>query len=159
MTSTDSTGNAANTALAARDSVRASIVGGSGYGGGEVLRLLLSHPNVQVQQVTSRQMAGNFVHASHPNLRGSTKLQFVPPDQLEACDVLFLCTPHGEASKQIERYAGLAGRVIDLSADFRLRSAAAYAKWYEGAHPPHPAPATGDNPSGSLATPGSPTYP
>jgi len=114
--------------------LRASIIGGSGYGGGEVLRLLLSHPHIEVAQVTSRQMAANFVYSSHPNLRGRTRLQFVAPEQLEPCDVLFLCMPHGEASKQIERYSALAHRIVDLSADFRLRSAESYAKWYKEPH-------------------------
>lgn len=115
--------------------LRVGIVGGSGYGGGEVLRLLLDHPGVEVTQVTSRQQAGNFVYTSHPNLRGRTKLQFIPPTELQACDVLFLCTPHGEASKQIERYTSLATRIIDLSADFRLRDPKAYQRFYAEAHP------------------------
>lgn len=115
--------------------LRASIVGGSGYSGGEVLRLLLDHPYVRVQQATSRQQAGNFVFSVHPNLRGRTSLQFVAPEQLEPCDVLFLCLPHGEASNQIERFAGLAHRIVDLSADFRLRSADAYQRWYQSPHP------------------------
>lgn len=114
--------------------MRASIVGGSGYTGGEVLRLLLDHPKVEVAQVTSRQQAGFFVFNVHPNLRGRTRLQFVSPDQLEPCDVLFLCLPHGEASKQIERYAGLGARLVDLSADFRLRDGAVYREWYEEDH-------------------------
>ncbi len=114
--------------------VRTSIVGGSGYGGGEVLRLLLDHPHVEVGQVTSRQQAGNFVTSAHPNLRGRTHLEFVTPDQLEKCDVLFLCLPHGEASKRMEQYAGLAERIVDLSADFRLRDRAVYTKWYGEEH-------------------------
>lgn len=118
--------------------VRVSIVGGSGYGGGEALRLLLDHPNVEVAQVTSRSQAGSFVYAAHPNLRGRTKLQFIRPEELEPCEVLFLCLPHGEAVKQIDRYASLAGRLIDLSADFRLRDQAAYQTWYGE---PHGAPA------------------
>jgi N-acetyl-gamma-glutamyl-phosphate/LysW-gamma-L-alpha-aminoadipyl-6-phosphate reductase len=115
--------------------VRASIVGGSGYGGGEVLRLLLDHPHVEVAQVTSRQQAGVFVHSIHPNLRGRTPLQFVRPEELAACDVLFLCLPHGEAGKQIEHFATIAPRIVDLSADFRLRDKGAYARWYGEAHP------------------------
>lgn len=115
--------------------IRASILGGSGYGGGEVLRLLLDHPHVEVAQVTSRSQSGVFAHSVHPNLRGRTKLQFVHPDQLEPCDVLFLCQPHGEACKQIERLSTVAERIIDLSADFRLRDKAAYRKWYEEDHP------------------------
>lgn len=114
---------------------RVSIIGGSGYGGGEVLRLLLDHPHVEVSQVTSRSQAGVFVHSVHPNLRGRTKLQFVRPDELTPCDVIFLCLPHGEASKQIEKYTALAPRIVDLSADFRLRDGAAYKRWYEESHP------------------------
>ena len=114
---------------------RVSIVGGSGYTGGEALRLLLDHPSVEVVQVTSRSMLGQFVHAAHPNLRGRTQLQFSDPSQVEACDVLFLCLPHGEASKAIDRYSSLAHRIIDLSADFRLRDAAAYKRWYASEHP------------------------
>lgn len=115
--------------------VRASIVGGSGYGGGEVLRLLLGHPHAEVAQVTSRQQAGKFVHAVHPNLRGRTQVKFTTPDQLEKCDVLFLCLPHGAASKDVERYTSLAERIVDLSADFRLRDPAGYRKWYDWEHP------------------------
>lgn len=118
--------------------IRASIVGGSGYGGGEVPRLLLDHPGVEVEQVTSRTKTGVFVHSVHPNLRGRTSLQFVPPDALGACDVLFLCLPHGESAGAIERYTALAPRIVDLSADFRLRDAGAYERWYGE---PHPAPA------------------
>lgn len=114
--------------------VRVSIVGGSGYGGGEVLRLLLDHPNVEVAQVTSRSQAGVHIHSVHPNLRGRTKLQFIRPEELEKCDVLFLCLPHGEAVKQIERYTALAERIVDLSADFRLRDQAAYQRWYGEKH-------------------------
>ncbi len=114
---------------------RVSILGGSGYGGGEVLRLLLDHPHVEIAQVTSRSQSGVFAHSVHPNLRGRTKLQFVHPDQLEACDILFLCQPHGEACKQIERLSTLAPRIIDLSADFRLRDKAAYRRWYAEDHP------------------------
>lgn len=115
--------------------IRASIVGGSGYTGGELLRLLLDHPNVEIGQVTSRRLMGQFVHSTHPNLRGRTKMQFVSPDQLEPCDVLFLCLPHGEAAKSIDQYAAKASRLIDLSADFRLRSQAAYREWYGEDHP------------------------
>lgn len=115
--------------------IRASIVGGSGYTGGELLRLLLDHPNVEIGQVTSRRLMGQFVHSTHPNLRGRTKTQFVSPQQLEPCDTLFLCLPHGEAAKSIEQYAPKATRLIDLSADFRLRSQAAYREWYGEDHP------------------------
>ena len=118
--------------------LKVSIVGGSGYGGGEVLRLLLDHPGVEVSQVTSRRQKGNFIHCAHPNLRGRTAIQFSSPHELEPCDVLFLCMPHGEASTQIDRLASFAHRVIDLSADFRLRDAAEYRRSYGE---PHAAPA------------------
>lgn len=117
--------------------MKVSIVGASGYVGGELLRLLLGHPNVTVAQATSGRNAGRYLYQVHPNLRGSTLLQFSHPDQLEACDLLFLALPHGEAAKAIEHYASLAPRIIDCSADFRLTDTETYQKWY--GHP-HPAP-------------------
>lgn len=113
----------------------AAVVGASGYGGGELLRLLLDHPGVEVKQATSRRHAGAYVHSVHPNLRGRTRLQFVTPEEVGACDVLFLAMPHGEATREIERWAGLARHVIDLSADFRLRDRAAYRRWSGEEHP------------------------
>ena len=101
--------------------ISVSIVGGSGYVGGEALRLLLQHPNISVAQVTSESNAGKFVYAVHPNLRKRTTMRFVSRQSLQPCDVLFLALPHGETQKEIERYAALAPKVIDLSADFRLR--------------------------------------
>ena len=87
--------------------IRASIVGASGYVGGELLRLLLDHPHVEVGQVTSERNAGAFVHFTHPNLRGRTKLQFVSAAELEACDLLFLGLPHGGAMGRIEEFAAV----------------------------------------------------
>ena len=117
--------------------IRAGIVGGSGYSGGELLRLLHFHPQVEVTQITSREQAGRHVHAVHPNLRAVSRLKFIHPDALDACDLLFLALPHGIAARHIERYAGLAPKLIDLSADFRLDCAATYEKYYGE---PHPAP-------------------
>ncbi|MCU0492042.1 MAG: N-acetyl-gamma-glutamyl-phosphate reductase [Chloroflexaceae bacterium] len=111
-----------------------SIVGASGYVGGELLRLLLWHPQVHVAQATSARNAGKYIYQVHPNLRGRSSLQFVHPDRLEGCDLLFLALPHGEAAKAIERYAGLAPRLVDCSADFRLRDLAAYKRWYKDDH-------------------------
>ena len=111
-----------------------SIVGGSGYGGGEALRLLLDHPNVEIKQVTSRSHMGEFVYQVHPNLRKRTQLKFSDPSQLEPVDVLFLALPHGQAQHEIDRYAKLATKIVDLAADFRLRDAAAYEKWYGEKH-------------------------
>lgn len=115
--------------------IRAGIVGGSGYTGGELLRLLHFHPHVDVSQVTSRERAGRYIHTVHPNLRGVSTLKFIHPDALQACDLLFLALPHGTVARSIERYAGLAPKLIDLSADFRLDSPAAYERWYGEAHP------------------------
>jgi len=114
--------------------LRASIVGASGYVGGELLRLLLDHPHVEVVQVTSERNAGAYVHFTHPNLRGRTKLQFVSASDLEPCDALFLGLPHGGAMGRIDEFAGLAPRLVDLSADFRLRNAADYDRWYGKPH-------------------------
>lgn len=115
--------------------IKATIVGGSGYAGGELLRLLLAHPEVEVQQVTSQRYAKRFVHTVHPNLRGATKLKFSPIEALKPCDLLFLALPHGGASQEIEHFAGLAERIIDLSSDFRLRDPALYQRWYNKEHP------------------------
>jgi N-acetyl-gamma-glutamyl-phosphate/LysW-gamma-L-alpha-aminoadipyl-6-phosphate reductase len=111
-----------------------SIVGGSGYGGGELLRILLDHPNTEVAQVTSRSHLGEYVYQVHPNLRKRTQLKFSDPAAVEPVDVLFLALPHGQAQHNIEKYASLAPRIVDLSADFRLRNAALYQQWYGEAH-------------------------
>jgi len=114
--------------------IRVSIVGASGYTGGELLRILLFHPEVEIVQVTSGSHAGEYVYQQHPNLRKRTQLQFVSREALQPCDVLFLALPHGEAQKQIDRTLRLAPKVIDLSADFRLRDAGLYKKWYGEDH-------------------------
>jgi len=114
--------------------VRATIVGGSGYAGGELLRLLLGHPEVALAQVTSQRFAGRFVHGVHPNLRGSTRLKFSRMEDLQRCDLLFLALPHGRAAEQIEHFSSLAERIVDLSADFRLRDAELYQSWYGRSH-------------------------
>jgi [amino group carrier protein]-6-phospho-L-2-aminoadipate/5-phospho-L-glutamate reductase len=111
-----------------------SIVGGSGYGGGELLRLLLSHPQVELKQVTSRSHLGEYVYQVHPNLRKRTQLKFSDPAALQPVDILFLAQPHGQAQHNIEQYAILAAKIIDLSADFRLRDAVVYEKWYGERH-------------------------
>lgn len=117
------------------DKLSVSIVGGSGYVGGELLRLLLFHPQVTVKQITSASQFGKFAHAAHPNLRGVTEIQFSHPEALEPCDLLFLAQPHGESAKQIEHWAALAERLVDTSADFRLHDPAVYEQWYGEAHP------------------------
>ena len=114
--------------------LKVSIVGASGYGGGELLRLLLFHPFVEVVQATSESKAGEFVFQTHPNLRKRTQLQFVSQQALQPCDVLFLGLPHGEAQKKIAHYQSLAPRIVDLSADFRLKDLALYEQFYGEPH-------------------------
>ncbi len=116
------------------DRLNITIVGASGYTGGELLRLLLGHPQATVQQATSERNAGRYVHSIHPNLRGHTQLKFTSVGELQPCDLLFLCLPHGEAQSRIDSFAGLAPRIVDLSADFRLRDPALYERWYGKAH-------------------------
>ena len=106
------------------------IVGGSGYVGGEAARLLLSHPNANLNQVTSESNAGNLITNLHPNLRKRTELRFSKVEELKKCDLLFLCLPHGEAMNRIDHFKTIAEKIIDLSADFRLNSASEYQKWY-----------------------------
>jgi len=115
--------------------ITASIVGASGYTGGELLRILLDHPNVTIAAATSRSLLGEPIHRAHPNLRGRTDLLFASPQEVPTSDVVFLCLPHGEAAGQLDRFRALAGTVVDLSADFRLRDPAAYREWYGGDHP------------------------
>jgi len=99
-----------------------------------LLRLLLFHPHVEVAQATSESKAGEYVYQHHPNLRKRTQLQFVSQQALEPCEVLFLALPHGETQKKIERYLKLAPKIVDLSADFRLKDPALYKRWYGEDH-------------------------
>ncbi|MEA3339226.1 MAG: N-acetyl-gamma-glutamyl-phosphate reductase [Chloroflexota bacterium] len=117
--------------------IKAAIVGASGYAGGELLRLLLAHPEVEVTQITSETYAKQYAYFVHPNLRGHTNLRFKNLADLKPCDLLFLALPHGHAMERIEEFAGMAERIVDLSADFRLRDPADYGKWYRREHP-HP---------------------
>ncbi|GAC1342576.1 MAG: hypothetical protein NVSMB27_01600 [Ktedonobacteraceae bacterium] len=114
--------------------LQVAIVGGSGYTGGELARLLLFHPQVELTQVASSSHAGHYLQSVHPNLRKLSSLRFRHPDDLMSCDVLFLCLPHGVSAREIERYRGIAPSIIDLSADFRLRSPELYERWYGEAH-------------------------
>jgi len=114
--------------------MKVSIAGASGYAGGDLLRILHFHPEVEIQQVTSERHAGKPVSNVHPNLRKVSKLKFCTADELTPCDVLFASLPHGYAMQRVDKLASLANRIIDLSADFRLDSAEAYAKWYGQEH-------------------------
>ena len=115
--------------------IEAAIVGASGYAGGELLRLLLAHPRVNVTQITSETYARQYAHFVHPNLRGHTGLRFKKLGDLGSCDLLFLALPHTQAMNRIEALGAKADRIVDLSADFRLRTSADYEKWYGSAHP------------------------
>jgi LysW-gamma-L-alpha-aminoadipyl-6-phosphate/LysW-L-glutamyl-5-phosphate reductase len=114
--------------------IKASIIGGSGYVGGELLRLLADHPQVEIGQVTSLSHLGEYVYQQHPNLRKRSTLKFSAPDGVESCDVLFLASPHGVSQQHIETYAKLAERIVDLSADFRVRDAQLYKQYYGHEH-------------------------
>jgi N-acetyl-gamma-glutamyl-phosphate/LysW-gamma-L-alpha-aminoadipyl-6-phosphate reductase len=114
--------------------VNVSIIGGSGYAGGELVRLLLDHPEVTIQQVTSERNAGKFVRSVHPNLRKRTDMKFAAIADLQPADVLFSALPHGVAMGQMCELRQKAPIVIDLSADYRLRDPADYPTWYGHAH-------------------------
>ena len=117
------------------DRLNVSIVGGSGYVGGELLRLLLFHPQVRIKQITSASQMGKFVHSAHPNLRSVTDLQFSHPDSLEKTDLLFVAQPHGFTAERIDHFSEIAPYIVDTSADFRLQAAGEYQHWYGGEHP------------------------
>lgn len=117
--------------------MRIGIIGGSGYVGSELLRLLLMHPQVEVTMVTSRQSAGEFIFNIHPNLRGLTQLKFVPQDMDELqknCDLVFTATPHGGSVDLVPKLLEAGLKVIDMSADFRLKNPSDYDLYYGWSH-------------------------
>ena len=114
--------------------LKVSILGGSGYAGGELLRILLQHPRIQIHQATSRQFAGRPVSAAHPNLRKVTKLMFVHPDELETCDVLFVGLPNGASMNIMPALMKKAKKIVDLGADFRIHSQSIFEDWYKQKH-------------------------
>lgn len=116
--------------------IRVGVVGGTGYTGVEVLRLLAGRRDVEVAAVTSRAAAGVRVDRRFPNLRGVTNLVFRAPDEagLGDCDVVFFATPNGTAMAQAPALLEAGVRVVDVSADFRLRDAGVYARWYGAEH-------------------------
>ncbi|MGM0590966.1 MAG: N-acetyl-gamma-glutamyl-phosphate reductase [Halobacteriota archaeon] len=111
--------------------LRASVVGGSGFTGGELLRLLAGHPDFEVAQATSREYANKTIGSVHPNLR-ELDLRFSNPEDLESVDVLFAATPHGVSMQHVDAFFESADTVVDLSADFRLDSEEQYDEWYDG---------------------------
>jgi len=116
--------------------IKAAIVGGTGYTGVELLRLLAAHPEVELKAITSRSEAGQAVADMFPNLRGHVDLAFCEPDQagLTECDVVFFATPNGIAMQHAPELLDAGVRVIDLAADFRLKDPAEWAQWYGQPH-------------------------
>ena len=110
--------------------MKASIVGASGYGGGELLRLLLQHPRVEVHQCTSERFVGKPIVRLQPNLRKRTTLKFCSIQELEKVDLLFSALPHTRCMQKFAAFSALADRIVDLSADFRLKDATLYRRWY-----------------------------
>lgn len=115
--------------------IRATVVGGAGYAGGELLRVLAGHPEIELAQVTSERLAGKPVASVHPPLRGRTELVFTSREALEPVDVVFSALAHGKSSALIEQLRAAAPVSIDLGADFRLRDASDYPRWYGWTHP------------------------
>lgn len=116
--------------------IKVGIVGGTGYTGVELLRILSQHPEVQIQAITSRQEAGMAVADLFPSLRGRVALKFCDPAEagLDKCDVVFFATPNGITMQQAKSLLDAGVRVIDLSADFRIKDVAVWEKWYGMPH-------------------------
>jgi N-acetyl-gamma-glutamyl-phosphate reductase len=116
--------------------IKAGIVGGTGYTGVELLRLLAMHPDVELSTITSRTEAGLPVADMFPSLRGHVDLAFSAPEQadLAGCDVVFFATPHGVAMAQAPALLAAGVKVIDLAADFRLKDRGCFEKWYKITH-------------------------
>lgn len=112
------------------------IVGATGYTGAELLRLLVKHPKVKIEVITSRSDKGKAVADLYPNLRGHCALQFVEPsvDTLAQCDVVFFATPHGVAHNMVPELFAKGVKIVDISADFRLQDADLWSKWYGQPH-------------------------
>ncbi|HEY6095796.1 MAG TPA: N-acetyl-gamma-glutamyl-phosphate reductase [Gallionellaceae bacterium] len=116
--------------------IKVGIVGGTGYTGVELLRLLALHPQVELKVITSRADAGTPVSQMFPSLRGYVSLSFSHPDSagLEQCDVVFFATPNGIAMQQTRALLDAGVKVIDLAADFRIQDIAVWEKWYGMTH-------------------------
>lgn len=116
--------------------IKVGIVGGTGYTGAELLRILAQHPQASVRVLTSRQEAGKRADALYPNLRGHCDLAYTAPDvnALKGLDAVFFATPHGAAMQMSPELVAAGVKVIDLSADFRLKDVAQYKRWYKLDH-------------------------
>src|SRR5215212_6458363 len=116
--------------------IKVGIVGGTGYTGVELLRLLVQHPEVELRAITSRKEAGTPVSAMFPGLRGHVSLKFTEPgaERLRGCDVVFFATPNGVAMNEARAVLDAGARIVDLSADFRIRDVAEWERWYKMKH-------------------------
>jgi N-acetyl-gamma-glutamyl-phosphate reductase len=116
--------------------IKAGIVGGTGYTGVELLRLLAQHPQAELKAITSRKEAGTPVSAMFPSLRGRVELAFTEPsrDALRGCDVVFFATPHGVCMQEARAVLDGGAKIVDLSADFRLQDLAEWERWYKMKH-------------------------
>ena len=112
--------------------IKVGIVGGTGYTGVELLRMLAQHPGVELAAITSRKEDGMPVAEMFPNLRGHVKLAFSTPEKapLNRCDVVFCATPHGVAMSQAKELLSTGVRIIDLASDFRLKDIKTFEHWY-----------------------------
>lgn len=118
--------------------MKAAIIGGSGYGAGEMLRRLLIHPDVEVARVASIDYVGEPVWAAHPNLTGLTDLTFenlAPAEAAKGCDVALLALPHKVTAAKVPELVALGIKIVDMSGDFRLNDVAAYERYYATKHP------------------------
>ena len=117
---------------------KAAVIGGSGYGGAELIRRLLAHPDVELARVASIDFVGEEVSAVHPNLEGRTDLRFeglAPAEAARGMDVVLLGLPHKISAQKAPEIMATGARIVDLSGDFRLRDPAAYERYYGAAHP------------------------
>ena len=117
---------------------KAAIIGGSGYGGAELIRRLLRHPEVELARVASVDFIGEPLAAVHPNLEGQTELTFeglTPAEAARGMDVVLLGLPHKVSAQKMPDLMETGARVVDLSGDFRLHDAAVYKKYYGAEHP------------------------
>ena len=120
----------------ARTTIKVGIVGGTGYTGVELLRLLVQHPQCELAVITSRKEAGMPVADMFPNLRGRVALAFSEPSRaaLSACDVVFFATPNGVAMNEARALYDAGVRLIDIAADFRIKDVGLWERWYNMKH-------------------------
>ena len=122
----------------ARKRFNAAVIGGSGYGGAELIRRLLRHPDVELARVASIDFVGKPLSSVHPNLEGQTNLTFeglTPVEAAQGMDIVLLGLPHTVSAQSMPGLLATGARIVDLSGDFRLRDPAAYAKYYGAKHP------------------------